>query len=90
MGGNPSAPLNPDWDTWFLDQLEHDRPRRRSSSWATRGWRRSPARGGHEIRAWLVGTPPSAAPLAWTSYEPVPEWITGMGIGTTFDVALPS
>jgi 2,3-dihydroxyphenylpropionate 1,2-dioxygenase len=23
----------------------------------------------------------------WTSYEPVPEWITGMGIGTTFEVA---
>jgi 2,3-dihydroxyphenylpropionate 1,2-dioxygenase len=26
------------------------------------------------------------APLAWTSDEPVPEWITGMGIGTTFEV----
>jgi 2,3-dihydroxyphenylpropionate 1,2-dioxygenase len=26
-------------------------------------------------------------PLAWTSYEPVREWITGMGIGTTFEVA---
>jgi 2,3-dihydroxyphenylpropionate 1,2-dioxygenase len=23
----------------------------------------------------------------WTAYEPVPEWITGMGIGTTFEVA---
>jgi 2,3-dihydroxyphenylpropionate 1,2-dioxygenase len=22
----------------------------------------------------------------WTSYEPVAEWITGMGIGTTFEV----
>jgi 2,3-dihydroxyphenylpropionate 1,2-dioxygenase len=22
----------------------------------------------------------------WTSYESVPEWITGMGIGTTFEV----
>jgi 2,3-dihydroxyphenylpropionate 1,2-dioxygenase len=22
----------------------------------------------------------------WDSYEPVPEWITGMGIGTTFRV----
>jgi 2,3-dihydroxyphenylpropionate 1,2-dioxygenase len=26
--------------------------------------------------------------LMWTSYEPVPEWITGMGIGTTFEVTL--
>ena len=25
-------------------------------------------------------------PLVWTNYEPVPEWITGMGIGTTFEV----
>jgi 2,3-dihydroxyphenylpropionate 1,2-dioxygenase len=24
--------------------------------------------------------------FAWTGYEPVPEWITGMGIGTTFEV----
>ena len=32
--------------------------------------------------------PPAAGrPLVWTSYQPVPEWITGMGIGTTFEVA---
>jgi 2,3-dihydroxyphenylpropionate 1,2-dioxygenase len=86
MGGNPTAPLNPDWDTWFLDQLGttdltpvaelgHD------------GLEKVAGTGGHEIRAWLVGHAAVRAPLAWTSYEPVPEWITGMGIGTTFDVA---
>jgi 2,3-dihydroxyphenylpropionate 1,2-dioxygenase len=42
--------------------------------------------GGHEVRAWLIGQSAVAEPLVWTSYEPVPEWITGMGIGTTFDV----
>ena len=43
--------------------------------------------GGHEIRTWLIAAAAAAArPLAWTSYEPVPEWITGMGIGTTFEV----
>ena len=39
------------------------------------------------MRCWLIGQVAAGAPLAWTSYEPVPEWITGMGIGTTFPVA---
>jgi 2,3-dihydroxyphenylpropionate 1,2-dioxygenase len=43
--------------------------------------------GGHEIRTWLTGFAAAGRPLVWTSYEPVPEWITGMGIGTTFEVA---
>ena len=42
--------------------------------------------GGHYIRTWLAGFAAAGRPLAWTSYEPVPEWITGMGIGTTFEV----
>ncbi len=42
--------------------------------------------GGHEVCTWLVGLAAAGRPLAWTSYEPVPEWITGMGIGTTFAV----
>ena len=44
-------------------------------------------RGSHEIRTWLIGFAAAGRALAWTSYEPVPEWITGMGIGTTFEVA---
>ena len=43
--------------------------------------------GGHEIRTWLIGFAAAGRPLVWTSYEPVPEWLTGMGIGTTFEVA---
>ena len=34
-----------------------------------------------------MGLAAAAAPLVWTSYEAVPEWITGMGIGTTFEVS---
>jgi 2,3-dihydroxyphenylpropionate 1,2-dioxygenase len=86
MGGNPTARLNPDWDQWFLNQLTttdldsiadlgHDRLEQVAGT------------GGHEIRAWLIGHAAARAPLTWTSYEPVPEWITGMGIGATFDVA---
>jgi 2,3-dihydroxyphenylpropionate 1,2-dioxygenase len=86
MGGDPGARVNPEWDTWFLKQLAaadldpvaglgDELLEERAGS------------GGHEIRTWLIGSAAARRPLAWTSYEPVPEWITGMGIGTTFDVA---
>jgi 2,3-dihydroxyphenylpropionate 1,2-dioxygenase len=86
MGGNPGAPVNAAWDAWFLKQLgtadldpvaelgDEELEERAGS-------------GGHEIRTWLIGFAAAARPLVWTSYEPVPEWITGMGIGTTFEVA---
>lgn len=85
MAGNPDAPVNADWDRWFLRQLHtldldpivalgHDKLEEEAGS------------GGHEVRTWLVGHAAVGLPLVWDSYEPVPEWITGMGIGTTFPV----
>jgi 2,3-dihydroxyphenylpropionate 1,2-dioxygenase len=85
MAGNPDAPVNAGWDAWFLKQLVaadlgpvaglgDDTLEQRAGS------------GAHEIRTWLTGLAAAGLPLVWTSYEPVPEWITGMGIGTTFDV----
>jgi len=86
MGGNPDARVNADWDRWFLDQLvmgdsspivalDHD------------GLEREAGNGGQELRTWLIGQAAVGLPLVWTSYEPVPEWITGMGIGTSFEVS---
>jgi 2,3-dihydroxyphenylpropionate 1,2-dioxygenase len=86
MGGDPAARVNAEWDAWFLKQLVtadldpvaglgDELLEERAGS------------GGHEIRSWLVGFAAVGRPLAWTSYEPVPEWLTGMGIGTTFAVA---
>ncbi len=86
MGGNPDARVNSEWDRWFLGQLSagdvepiieqgHD------------GLELNAGNGGQELRTWLIGQIAVGMPLAWTSYEPVPEWITGMGIGTTFPVA---
>lgn len=86
MGGDPTARVNADWDRWFLRQLAttdlgpvtalgHD------------GLEELAGSGGQEIRAWLVGHAAVRAPLRWTSYEPVAEWITGMGSGATFEVA---
>jgi 2,3-dihydroxyphenylpropionate 1,2-dioxygenase len=85
MGGNPDARVNEDWDRWFLDRLAagdlaavaalgHD------------GLERAAGTGGHEVRTWLIGNAAVGAPVVWTSYEPVPEWITGMGIATSFPV----
>ncbi|WP_405796512.1 2,3-dihydroxyphenylpropionate 1,2-dioxygenase [Streptomyces sp. NBC_01506] len=85
MGGDPTARVNADWDGWFLGQLAaadtapvtalgHD------------GLEEHAGSGGHEIRCWLVGHAAVGEPLVWSSYEPVPEWITGMAIGTTFEV----
>ena len=85
MAGNPDAPVNADWDRWFLRQLRtgdldpvvalgHEKLEHEAGS------------GGHEVRTWLVGHAAAGLPLVWDSYEPVPEWITGMGIGATFPV----
>jgi 2,3-dihydroxyphenylpropionate 1,2-dioxygenase len=85
MGGNPRARVNTEWDTWFLDQLVADD----ASAVAALGHEDleiHAGSGGHEVRCWLIGQVAARLPLVWTSYEPVPEWITGMGIGTTFPV----
>ena len=86
LGGNPDAPVNAAWDAWFLKQLVtadldpvtelgDELLEERAGS------------GSHEIRTWLIAFAAVGRPLVWTSYEPVPEWLTGMGIGTTFEVA---
>ncbi|HEX3828478.1 MAG TPA: hypothetical protein VHV82_14525 [Sporichthyaceae bacterium] len=85
MGGDPNARVNAAWDRWFLKQLVAAD----LAPVATLGdgaLEENAGSGGHEIRAWLIGQAAVGEPLVWTSYEPVPEWITGMGIGTTFEV----
>jgi 2,3-dihydroxyphenylpropionate 1,2-dioxygenase len=85
LGGNPDAQVNAAWDAWFLKQLvaaDLDPV----TGLGDDGLQERAGSGGHEIRAWLIGFAAAGRPLVWTSYEPVPEWITGMGIGATFDV----
>jgi 2,3-dihydroxyphenylpropionate 1,2-dioxygenase len=85
LAGNPDAPVNAAWDAWFLKQLvtaDVDPV----AGLGDEGLEDRAGSGGHEIRTWLAGFAAAARPLAWTSYEPVPEWLTGMGIGTTFEV----
>ncbi len=86
LAGNPDAPVNAAWDAWFLKQLiaaDADPV----AGLGDEVLEQQAGSGSHEIRAWLAGFAAAGAPLVWTSYEPVPEWLTGMGIGTTFEVA---
>jgi 2,3-dihydroxyphenylpropionate 1,2-dioxygenase len=85
MGGDPHAQVNSAWDTWFLKQLTTP-DLAPITALGDEGLEHNAGRGGHEIRAWLIGLAAARSPFRWTSYEPVPEWITGMGIGTTFPV----
>jgi 2,3-dihydroxyphenylpropionate 1,2-dioxygenase len=85
MGGDPNAHVNSGWDNWFLKQLSTADPTP-VTALGDEGLEQLAGSGGHEIRTWLIGLAAAARPLVWTSYEAVPEWITGMGIGTTFEV----
>jgi 2,3-dihydroxyphenylpropionate 1,2-dioxygenase len=86
LGGNPEARVNVAWDAWFLKQLVAGDPDP-VAELGDEALEERAGSGSHEIRTWLIGFAAAGRPLAWTSYEPVPEWITGMGIGTTFEVA---
>ncbi|MEO3862611.1 hypothetical protein [Acrocarpospora sp. B8E8] len=86
MAGNPDAPVNAEWDRWFLKQLG-TADLAPVTDLGDEGLEQRAGSGGHEIRTWLIGLAAAGRPLVWTSYEPVPEWITGMGIGTTFEVS---
>jgi 2,3-dihydroxyphenylpropionate 1,2-dioxygenase len=85
LAGNPDAPVNAAWDAWFLKQLvagDLDPV----TGLADEALEQRAGAGSHEIRTWVTGFTAADQPLVWTSYEPVPEWITGMGIGATFEV----
>jgi 2,3-dihydroxyphenylpropionate 1,2-dioxygenase len=85
MAGDPNAPVNPHWDRWFLKQLTAG-DLAPIAALGDVGLETQAGSGGHEIRTWLIGAAAVGRPLAWTGYEAVPEWITGMGLGTTFPV----
>ncbi|MFJ6567437.1 2,3-dihydroxyphenylpropionate 1,2-dioxygenase [Streptomyces sp. NPDC091292] len=85
MGGDPGARVNSDWDEWFLRRIA-DGDLASVVALGDEGLEESAGRGAHEVRTWLIGAAATGGPLVWSSYEPVPEWITGMGIATTFEV----
>lgn len=83
LGGKPDARVNEEWDRGFLRDLSHAGPPDLTDEAELE---RHAGNGGNEVRTWLLGSAAADAHLRWTAYEPVPEWITGMGIGATFSV----
>ena len=70
--------INPEWDQGFLDQLGsdtwHELADLTSDDLAPAGT------GGAEVRTWIAAAFAAGTPLPTVVYEPVTEWITGMGI----------
>ena len=85
LGGNPDARVNADFDHWFLQQLGGTDLSPITALGSDR-LEEVAGSGGHEIRTWLIGHAATRKALRWTGYEAVPEWITGMGSGTTFPI----
>jgi 2,3-dihydroxyphenylpropionate 1,2-dioxygenase len=70
--------IRPDWDEWFLAQLGQE-----DTAWAealTQDDLNPAGVGVNEVRTWLAAYAAGAKPLDRVAYEPVREWITGMGI----------
>ena len=73
--------INPAWDEQFLATLA-------STSWARlaglhRRRPRAAGTGGAEVRTWIAAAFTGGTPLSTVAYEPVTEWITGMGIAAS-------
>jgi 2,3-dihydroxyphenylpropionate 1,2-dioxygenase len=85
MAGDPDAPVNAAWDHWFLARLAAG-DLGAVAALGHEGIEAAAGSGGQEIRTWLVGLAAVGGGLAATAYEPVPEWITGMGLGASFPV----
>ena len=73
--------INPAWDEQFLATLA-------STSWArlaslTAEDLAPAGTGGAEVRTWIAAAFTGGTPLSTVAYEPVTEWITGMGIAAS-------
>lgn len=84
-GTSERVPLNPDWDSRFLDELIANAPTRlldRDDAAISR----EGGAGGHEIRTWIAAAACARAARATTArvryYRAIPEWVAGYGIAT--------
>jgi 2,3-dihydroxyphenylpropionate 1,2-dioxygenase len=82
LGGTSTARVDEGFDRWFLDVIRHGDLQPVAGLTATEIAARAGS-GGQEIRSWLAGICATENPITWTSYEPVPEWLTGMGTATS-------
>lgn len=85
-GEHAADALNPDWDRDFLEQLAS--PQWRDLSRFTPDDIVPGGAGGVEILTWIAAAFAGGTSLRTAVYEPVPEWITGMGIAVSDHLAL--
>lgn len=70
--------IDPVWDREFLGRLSaYDRPALKSLTDDAIGLA---GVGAQEVRTWLAAAAAGGVALQTVAYEPVPEWITGMGV----------
>ncbi|MCU1615606.1 MAG: 3-carboxyethylcatechol 2,3-dioxygenase [Frankiales bacterium] len=72
--------IDPGWDTAFLRRIveEPDTLGSLTSAEIERA-----GVGAHEVRTWIAAIAAGRTEMEQVAYEPVPEWITGMGVVTT-------
>lgn len=70
----------PAWDERFLQRISSDPT---SLASITDDDIAPAGVGAHEVRTWIAAVAAGATPMETVTYEPVPEWITGMGVVTT-------
>lgn len=69
--------VNPQWDRWFLEHLGTT-----DTDWVAPMGETFVAEAGvgaNEVRTWLAAWAAGGQPLRTVAYEPVMEWVTGMG-----------
>jgi len=72
--------IDPEWDTRFLRRIAEDPGSLAELSAADIA---RAGVGANEVRTWMAAVAAGNTPMQTVAYEPVPEWITGMGITTT-------
>ncbi len=76
--------INPPWDHEFLRRVSG--PDWQSLATLTAEDLAPAGAGGAEVRTWIATAFAAGAPLVPVAYEPVAEWITGMGVAATADL----
>ena len=79
--GESTGQVNADWDRALLDRIEHDPGVLGGLDEEDVEGVAGP--GALEVRTWAAAAAAWGGPLAWTAYEPVPAWITGMGVASS-------
>ncbi|MBN9130238.1 MAG: hypothetical protein J0I04_11415 [Paenarthrobacter ureafaciens] len=75
--------INEEWDRWFLDRLAGG-PLEDLLSIDPDQMEEVAGNGAHEVASWIAGLGAWGGDVATVAYEPVPRWVTGMGLAAGF------